>query len=201
MSGLAAVVAVVALASPVARAEGLSKGETDRLFRGDTIARTQTLVRGGEHFVGGVTYTIVDAPADEVSALLGDVGTWKRILPRTRSARAVGTAGGDLLIELTQGTALMQATYTMRIHREGSEVRFWMDPTRSHDIEDAWGFLRASALPGGRAVVTYGVLIDLGPGLLRDMFEGRVRDLALSVPDRMRGLLLERNSAGQRAAR
>jgi hypothetical protein len=43
--------------------------------------------------------------------------------------------------------------------------------------------------------VTYGILIDLGPGLLRSLFEERVRQLALTVPERVRGLLLERRMA------
>jgi hypothetical protein len=118
-----------------------------------------------------------------------------------RIARDAGHAGGDALVQATQGTALVQATYTLRLHLSGREVRFWMDPRRSHDISDAWGFLRAVPLGDGRTLVTYGVLIDMGPGLLREMFEERGRDLALSVADRVRGYVLQRNAAGRRAAR
>ena len=69
--------------------------------------------------------------------------------------------GQDVLLEVSQGSALLHATYTMRVHREEHEVRFWMDPRRAHDIEDAWGFLRTEALPDGRTLLTYGVLIDM----------------------------------------
>lgn len=192
------------LASPIAHADGadrLSKSEMQRLWRGETVIRTQSLEHGEEHYVGGVAYAIVDARADDVPVLLSNVDTLERILPRTRAARAVGSADGDALIQVTQGTALVQATYTMRLHRSAREVRFWMDPHKSHDISDAWGFLRASPLGDGRALVTYGVLIDMGPGLLRDLFEERVRDLALSVADRVRGFVLQRNAAGRSAAR
>ncbi len=163
--------------------------------------RTQSLTKGTAHYVGGVTYTIVDASADQLPALLSNVETLKRVLPRTRSAIRVGAVDGDELIQVTQGTALLQGTYTIRMHRDAHELRFWMDPGRSHDIADAWGFLRATPLDDGRALLTYGVLVDLGPGLLRDLFEVRVRDLALSVADRVRGFVLQRNAAGLRAAR
>jgi hypothetical protein len=126
---------------------------------------------------------------------------WRRILPKARSSRRVGMAGTDALVEMTHGNALVHATYTMRVRHDGHGVRFWMDTRRPHDIEDAWGFLHAMPRADGRTLVTYGVLIDMGPGLLRDMFEDRVRDAALSVPDRIRGLVLERNAASARASR
>jgi hypothetical protein len=157
--------------------------------------------RASHRYVGGVAYTVVDGSADDLGPLLDDARVWQRILPSTRSARRAGRSHGDALVELTQGTALMQATYTMRIRREGSVVRFWVDPSRRHDIEDAWGFVRAEPMADGRALLTYGVLVDLGPGLVRDLFENRVQQLALTVPDRLRGFVLERSALGQRASR
>jgi hypothetical protein len=179
----------------------LSSAEMGRLWHGETVVRMQTLSRGAAHYVGGVTYTIVDASADALPALLSSVDTLKRILPRTRAAIRVGSADGDELVQVTQGTALLQGTYTIRMHRDARELRFWMDPHRSHDIADAWGFLRATPLDDGRALLTYGVLVDMGPGLLRDLFEVRVRDLALSVADRVRSFVVQRNAAGRSAAR
>jgi hypothetical protein len=49
--------------------------------------------------------------------------------------------------------------------------------------------------------VTFGVLIDIGDGLVRDLFEGRVLRAALTVPERVQGLVLERLGAGARASR
>jgi hypothetical protein len=197
---IATAIAAPLLVSAPVRADGLSVDETDKLVRGDAVVRRQSLGQHDRRYVGGVTYAIIDGDADDVAGLLGDLDVWRRILPKTRSARRVGTAGDDALLELTHGSALVQATYTMRVRRQGRVVRFWLDPQRPHDIEDAWGFVRAQPLAGGRTLVTYGVLIDLGPGLLRDLFEDRVRELALSVPERMRDLVLERNAAGQRAS-
>jgi hypothetical protein len=189
------------LLGSTARADGLSSAEMDRLAHGETIVRSQTLQRADRHYVGGITYTVVDQPATDLARLLDDVHVWQRILPRTRSARVVAGAGRDELVELTNGTALVQATYTMQLRRDGRVVRFWVDPTRRHDIEDAWGFVKAEPMAHGRTLVTYGVLIDLGPGIVRDLFEDGVRKLALSVPDRLRSFVVERNAAGERASR
>jgi hypothetical protein len=200
--GIAAVAALALAAVPgVARADGLSRGETDRLLRGDTVARTQQVRRGARRYVGGVTYTIVEAGIADLASLLDDVRSWRRFLPKTRDAQRVGAVGGDSLVEITHGSPLVKVAYTLRVQREGSVVRFWMDPSRSHDIEDAWGFFRAEPMPDGRTLLTYGILIDMGDGLLRDMFEDRVQELALEVPDNVRQVVLQRVARGQRASR
>ena len=139
------------LAGAPARADGLSRAEMAQLLRGESVARAQALDAGEHHYVGGVAYSILDDSAADVADLVSNVAVWQRILPKTRSARQVGSVHGDALVELTNGTTLVQATYTMRVQRDGRAVRFWMDPSRRHDIDDAWGFVRAEPLPDGRA--------------------------------------------------
>ncbi len=200
MLALATAAALSATATP-SRADGLTAAESVRLARGETVVRKQSLEQGVRRYVGGVAYAIVDASADDLAARLAGVDAWRHLFPRTRSARWVGSIGGDRLIEMTHGTPLLGATYTMRVRREGRSMRFWLDPERPHDIEDAWGFLRTEDAPGGRTLVVYGVLIDMGPGMLRDLFEERVRDAALTVPDHVRGWVYERTARGVRASR
>jgi hypothetical protein len=191
----------VLLTASGTRADGLTRAEVDRLARAETVVRTESIERHGRRYVGGVAYAILDASPADLEALLVNDEAWRRIMPKTRAARRVGTEGGDALVEMTHGTPLLHATYTIRVRHEAHNVRFWLDPRRPHDIEDAWGFLRAVARPDGRTLVTYGVLIDMGPGLFRDMFEERVRAEALTVPDRVRDLLLERSATSARASR
>ncbi len=195
------VLAALALGGPTARADGLTAGETARLLSGDSVSREQEVVRGSRRYVGGVTYTVIDAGPAELAAILEDVGAWRRFLPRTRDVERVGAAGDDMFVRVTHGSALVRVAYTLRVHRDGAGVRFWMDPGRPHDIEDAWGFFRAEPMPDGRTLVTYGILIDMGAGILRDMFESRVRELALEVPDHVRDVVRERQARGRRAAR
>lgn len=173
-----------------ARADGLAAWEQARLERGETVVREQTLDRGERHYVGGVTYTVLEAAAAELSALLEDVSTWRHVLPKTKQARHVGTDHGDALVELVQGNAVYEATYTIRVRKTGREMRFWLEPTRPHEIDDAWGFFRLEpfAGPSGeeRVLLTYGVLVDVGPGIVRELFEERVRAAMLSVPQLVR---------------
>jgi hypothetical protein len=192
---------VVCATGGTARADGLAPGETARLLRGKTVAREQELSRGSRRYVGGVTYTIIDAAQSDLGAVLDDVSAWRRFLPKTRDAQRVGSAGDDTLVQITHGSALVQVGYTLRVHHDAHGVRFWMDPGRPHDIEDAWGFFRTEPLGDGRTLVTYGILVDMGAGILRDMFESRVKELALEVPDHVRDVVLRLQARGQRAAR
>jgi hypothetical protein len=184
------VVGAVVLGTRAARADGLTRDETARLGHGDTVIREQTLERGERRYVGGVTYTIVEANAGELSSMLEDVEAYRRVLPRTKHARFVGAEGSDRLVELVQGNAVVEAEYTIRVRRTGNEVRFWLDPGYPHGIDDAWGFFRMDPFNGRdgepRVLLTYAVLVDVGPGIVRELFEERVRAALLSVPQRVR---------------
>jgi hypothetical protein len=207
----AAVVAVLVTAAVPAAGQGLTRTESARLEQGETIIREKTLENGSRRYVGGLTYTVLHASAAEVMAVLEDADSLRRVLPRTKSARVVGVAGKDQLVELTQGNALVQAEYTIRVRRSSpecpaaqteesarrpcNEFRFWLDPSRPHGIDDAWGFFRLVPFSGPsgeeRVLLTYGVLADVGPGIVRNLFEERVRAALLSVPQLVRRYVAE----------
>jgi hypothetical protein len=187
-------------ATPAAANE-VNLDENGRLERGETVVFDQRLDRGGRHYVGGTTYTIIDASQGELETLFGDMHAYQQLLPRTKQARLVGMNNGDLFVELRQGNSLLETSYTIRVRREplapesrageGAIYRFWLDRSKPHGIEDAWGYFRLEPLGEGadgqpRTLVTYGILVDIGPGLVRDMFEERLRQLALTVPQAMR---------------
>jgi hypothetical protein len=201
MRRFAATLIAVALACAGvdARADRLAPDEAARLERRETVIREQTIERGDRRYVGGVTYTVVDATAAEVSAVIDNAEMLRRVLPRTKAARFVGHEGSDRLLELTQGNALVEAQYTVRVRRARNEARFWLDPSRPHGIDDAWGFFRYEPFigPNGeeRVLLTYGVLVDVGPGIVRELFEERVRAALLSVPQLVRRQLASRAAA------
>lgn len=125
-----------------AGATPLDAREVGRLERGETVTRPETVSRGDRHYVGGVTYTVLDGTKADLDALVDDVASWNKVLPMTRRARLVDTQGSDRFVELSQGNAIVSASYTLRLRREGNLVKFWLDPSRPHDIDDAWGFFR-----------------------------------------------------------
>ena len=195
--------AVVTMTASAADARPLVPAESMRLERGETITREQTITRDDHRYIGGVTYTILDATEADLDALFDNVDAYRRLLPRTKRARLVGTDRGDKLVEITSGNALVEAQYTLRMRREEREgrreIRFWLEPNQPHGIDDAWGFFRMEPFTtknGERKVLlTYGALVDVGPGIVRELFEEKVRAALLSVPQRVRGAVAEARRA------
>jgi hypothetical protein len=208
-----ALLGVILLAgSPRVAAAGveLAGDESSRLERGETVIFDQVMDRGPHRYVGGTTYTIIDASKPELEALFGDMKAYQQLLPRTKQARLVGVNDNDFFVELRQGNSLLETSYTIRVQRDSTPVsassaawadaprsgepgtiyRFWLDRSKPHGIEDAWGYFRLEPLPDGpagpRVLLTYGILVDIGPGLVRELFEERLRQLALTVPQLMR---------------
>ncbi|MEO8876308.1 MAG: hypothetical protein ABI461_12035 [Polyangiaceae bacterium] len=163
-----------------------------KLERGEEIAFPSTADIAGKHYVGGVSYAIIDATPDELMGILEDAAAWESVLPKTKYATRVTSGPNDERVELHQGNALVDATYTLHLVRDVHEqkIKFWLDLNRPHTIEDAWGYFRYQVVstPGepSRLLVTYGALVDVGPGMLRSLYENRVHAAMMTVPNRLR---------------
>jgi len=176
-----------------ARADGLSADERARLARGEVVKREVTLDLDHGHYVGGVSYAIIQAAPESVIAALGDVAAYRSILPLTLEARQVDRRGAETWIALRHGGKLGSAAYTMRVRKESRTlIRFWLDPQRPHDVDDAWGYFRVQPFGDGATLLTYGAVVNLGFGITRLLFETRVRDLALNTPALVRRYVEDR---------
>ncbi len=181
------------------RADVLTRAERRALLGGSTVARPFVFDRRSARYVGGVSYQLVRASPRAVISALEDVNQLPFMLPHTKRARRVGRVGRDVRIELTQGNGLVSASYTVRARRiEGeSELRFWLDRSRPHGIEDVWGYFRVEPFDAERSLVTVAVALDLGPGLARMLFEGRIQNAILGTPGRIRAFIEPRAYANR----
>jgi hypothetical protein len=170
-----------------------------RLERGEPIAFPESIDIGEKHYVGGVAYAMVDASPDELMGVLEDAHAWEAVLPKTKYATRISSSENEERVELHQGNALVDATYTLHLvnDRSTQTIRFWVDLNRPHTIEDAWGFFRWQVVsaPGAppRILLSYGALVDVGPGMLRSVYENRVGLAMLTVPQRLRAYVMRSN--------
>lgn len=163
-----------------------SAREREALSAGGMVSRALRFEQGGGHYVGGVSYQVVDARPELVLSALSEVANWPEALPRTKSARLVDSRDGLSRVELVQGGAFVDARYTVVLERADAEtIRFWLDGSQPHDISDVWGFFRVKALPSGRSLITVGAALDLGDGLTR-LFEDRIAGMMLRAPRQIR---------------
>lgn len=147
--------------------------------------------REGGSYVGGVSYQVVRADPASVLAAFADAQSLTRALPSTQSALMLSRDGRTARVELVQGRAPFLARYTVFLEQagRGNTIRFWLDPTRPHDIADVWGYFRVEPFGEGRSLVTVAAALDLGPGLARVLFEDRVQRAILRTPSRIRAFV------------
>jgi len=168
----------------------LTAHDREKLLGGSMVSRPQRFEHAGGRYVGGVSYQVVDARPEVVLAALSDVANWPRALPKTKSARLLDSVNGLTRVELVQGSNLVDARYAVVLERADAEtIRFWLDPSRPHDIRDVWGFFRVQAFPGGRSLITVGAALDLGDGLARALFEDRIARMMLHAPRKIRSFV------------
>src|SRR6478752_6810159 len=157
--GFVALLSAPAQAAPRTVSQALSLSEREALLAGEVVARPMQFETDGGSYRGGVSYSVVNAPAAAVLAALSNADTLPQALPHTKSARLIDVSGGLARVELVHGGS---TSYTVRIERSAahSELRFWLDPTRPHDISDVFGFFRVEPFANGKSLVTVAVALD-----------------------------------------
>jgi hypothetical protein len=178
----------------------LTEGERAALVAGRTVGRPLRFSRKGGSYVGGVAYQVVRATPGEVLRVLADASALPAALPRTERAELVSSHGRSARIELVQGKAPFVVKYTLHLEQDtsGESIRFWLDPTRPHDVKDVWGYFRVQQFGHQHTLVTMAVALDLGPGLPRMLFEDRVERAILRAPAKIRAFVEPRALATAR---
>ena len=186
---LAIVVATLTLTAPSARASTSLSGDQQRaLDTGELVVAPLEYARGDQHFVGGVSYFVASAPIERLSMVARDPARWRALLPNVESAELVSVSkAGVARVRVTHRLGFTRGGYTLvcAFQDHGRFGRFWLDLGADNALEDGWGFVRLTPLSDGRTLITYGLLFDLGPGLLHALFEGRIRRAALEYPRRL----------------
>jgi len=170
-------------------AHGFTVSERDALVAGRTVSRPVRFERGQSgSYIGGVSYQVVRATPSTVIAALASVDSLPRALPRTESATLVRSSGRTATVELTQGKAPFLVTYSVNLEQAaaGNALRFWLDPSRPHDVRDVWGFVRVTPFGSGSSLVTLAVALDMGPGIARAFFTDRIERMILRAPAKIR---------------
>jgi len=179
-----------------ALADRLTTDEEKRLARGEVVKRSFDVELPAGDFIGGLGYVIIAAPPAEVLDVLLTSTSYLHIFARTQEARLAAREGDDLIITLRQGNKKISGQYSVRARRETpSLVRFWLDPSRPHDIADCWGFFRLDPVPGGKTLLTYGALLHLEFGIIKLLFQEKIRAYALETPTLLRAYVERRSDA------
>jgi hypothetical protein len=188
-------------AAPALRAD-LTQNEWRELEAGRPVHHERQLTRGDQRYLGTVSYQLVKASPGTILGALGDVDALPELLPQTKRATLVDGNLSARRVELVQGNDWVTARYTVILAGEPQGgLRFELDRTRRHDIDDAWGYFRAERFDRDRSLVTVGVAVDIGSGVFRFLFENAVQNVILNTPDQVRRYTERRESEQAALAR
>ncbi len=167
----------------VSAAEPLTLEERAQLAQGRVVGRPLDAEIGDNEYHGGIAYALVDAPPDAVWEVLLDVNAYRQILPLTQEATEIARTEQERLVYFRHGSSIGSGAYTCRLQPgKNRTIRFWLDPSAPHDFVDAFGFFRVEDAGDGRSLVTTAVLLDLGFGVTRLLFEDRIQRRVLTTP-------------------
>jgi hypothetical protein len=185
----ALVLGLAVSASPAAAGSGRDEGdfssdELHRLDQGELVERKVTLDRGDLRLMGGTSWQVIDATPEAVWAALLDTQHYSHMLPQLREARVVRDSGDSRTLFLSHGSSIAHASYYLdvRVDRRRRSLSFHIDESQPHGIRAAWGFYSVRAYPNGRALLVYGVMADIGDGLVNALLRSTIHEWMLKVP-------------------
>lgn len=168
-----------------------------RVARGECISYVAEEPIAGHPRMVLLAYQRLRTSRERLARAMTEPSAYTTVLPRTLEAHVQRRRGETTWIGLTQGNGFVQLRYVMQVEpsEDRSLYRFWIDERYPHDLDDAWGFLRLEALPGSRGLredqvgdylVTYGLVFDLGGGILQSMFSQRILAVLRTIPERLK---------------
>ncbi len=186
-----ALLGCAAIASAQTLDDRLTDGDRARLTRGELITRQTSQRRGPLQLIGGTSFQVVDVSPDLAWRALHDARRFGAMLPGASESRQTFHRGNDRGVAVTHGSGAMTAAYTLRLNYiEASRViMFQVDDRNPGALRAGWGFLKVQRWQSNRTLVSFGVLADVGDGMLAGALRPRVHSWMLRVPQTMKRFL------------
>ncbi len=191
---LAFATVVAAVPARPARAQlddRLTERDRARLGRGELITRQTAERRGPLHLIGGTSFQVVDVPPELAWRALHDAGRFGEMLPGASESRQTFHRGNDRGVFVRHGEGAVSAEYRLRLNYiEPSRVMmFQVDERSPGALRAGWGFLKVQPWSANRTLLSFGVLADVGDGMLAGALRPRVHSWMLRVPQTMKRFL------------
>jgi hypothetical protein len=145
-------------------------------------------MRNGLRLIGGTSFQVIDAPPDAVWRAVMDIGRWTHFVPQAVETRSVSRRGHHQTVFVRHVQGPVDASYYLRLQaaNETRMARFRVDGTRPHDIREGWGFFIVAPFGETKSMVTFGVMADVGSGLITGLVRPRVHEWMLRIPDQLK---------------
>jgi len=180
----------VQLPRAAAKGDGSSNFSSDELrslAAGKLVRRPVAQRRGDLHLIGGTSFQVIDAPIHVVWQALLDTQHYPRMMPEVVEAKLVDKAESKRTLFMRQGNlSMLEVKYFLAVNLDSKrrDIEFRLDPSHDNDLRSAYGFynLRPFKDDAGRTLLSYGIMADIGSGLLVSLARDTVHEWMLRTP-------------------
>lgn len=173
--------------------EQFTSEERARLDAGRLVMRSSARTQGQLQMIGGTSWQVVDEPIDVTWRAICDAEQYRHMFPSTSESVVVAHAPGERVVRLRHEYGPVTAQYYLRMQLDEPhhDIAFRLDRQRPSDLRAAWGFLSARPYGEGddRTLISWGIMADVGGGMLGGLFRGQIHENMLRVPATIRGYL------------
>ena len=157
--------------------------ERASLERGELVQRRSSRERGELKLMGGSSWQLIDAAPEVVWQLLLDTPRYPRFLPQVAEARLVKQAGATRRVFVRHG-GLAAASYyvSLRVETPLRDISFHIEESGAIGVRAAWGFYNLRPYGNGKTLLAFGIMADIGNGLLTALVRPQVHEWMMKVP-------------------
>jgi hypothetical protein len=162
----------------------LTSAERTRLEAGEMVSRPSSQRRGAMSLIGGASFQVINLPQDVLWRALSDPAAYQHMLPQVVSSQQVAQQAATRTVRIHHHRGLVDVDYCVRMtyqERDGL-VLFQLDESRHHDIRAGWGYIRIRPWSEGRTLVSFGVLVDVGGGIIAGLLRPTFQEWLLKIP-------------------
>jgi len=194
LTAVSAGIVILLAGSAHADSREFTPHERQLLEKGKLVKRQVTQRRGGLHLVGGTSWQVIDADVDHVWKVITDVRTYRQLFPHVVDARLVAKRGDFRLVYLEHASGPFHVSYSLKGQADAKrrDLTFELDTSRPRDITAAWGFFTVRPYGKGKSILAYGVMLDIGTGILSALLRDKIRGSMLHIPRNVRKYIHER---------
>jgi hypothetical protein len=177
-----------------AQEQSFDADDLRRLEAGELIERPVQRTRGSLRLIGGTSFQVVERSVSETWRALNDAASYRYMMPGADEARVVAHRPGTRVVRVRHSAGLVSAAYHLRLRydQERRDIAFRLDESRPNDLRAVWGFISVAPWQDdpNRSIVSYGIMADVGGGVLGGILRGQIHTWMLRVPSIVREYLV-----------
>ena len=180
--------AFLLVAAPGSVSADLSDKEVRKLNAGKLILHRKSERRGDFKLTGGRSWQTINRSPTQTWRALTRLSQHHKIVPgATRSSR-VSSSKNVKRIEFIHEKGPLEISYQVDLgfDDEARVMKIWLIPDVSPNVRGGWGFAKIRPWYGGRTLLSFGAMVDIGDGFLTGFIRPAVQHWLLRVPEDIR---------------